>query len=140
MKPARSPITPPPTAATTVFRSAPRSKQPLPERLGDLGRLGVLARLDDDHIDFDVLLAETFGHRYCVRPVHVVVGHQHDVLRLRPSGEEPARRGQIARGDFDIVASRTEVNAESFVGGGHVLLPIAGRHEASHFPRCWVEP
>ena len=79
-------------------------QQSLPQAGGHVDRLCFLARRDHDHVDFDVLLAEAFGRPHGVGLMDVVVGYQDDVRRLGPLSQEPARRGQIACADLDVVA------------------------------------
>ena len=86
----------------------------LPQAGGHFDRLALLARLDDHHVDLDVLLAKAFGHSHGVRLLHVLVGDDHGVRHLAAIREEPARRGQVARADLDIVAPLGQIDADGF--------------------------
>ena len=76
----------------------------MPQACGHVERFALFARSDRDHVDFDVLLAQAFGHPHGVGILDVLVGDQHDVRDFGPIGEEPAGLGQIARADLNVVA------------------------------------
>ena len=92
-KPARSPITPPPTATTTVLRSAP-SPRALAKGGGHLDRFARLARLDARSRRLEPLakaLGRCMAWGFCT--FSSVMSTRARPCRAR---EETARVGQIA--------------------------------------------
>ncbi len=106
-------------------------EQALPQSRHQPHRLALLAGIDGDDVNLDVLSAEAFGRLHGVG-LHVVVGDEHHVRHFGPIGEKAARLGQIARADLDIVAALAKVDADGFdrAARAHIVLLRRSRSAA----------
>ena len=87
-------------------------KKTLPQGGGYVERLAFFAGLNRDHIRFDVLVAQAFRHAHGVGFLHVVISNQDDVRNFGTIRQKPARLGNIAGTDLDIVASLGQVDVD----------------------------